>query len=127
MNNESLNENLQALYIDPEQLKIVVGIIRKNINELKSAKEKEDNAWEACKSSINENIMNEINTQKQTNMKSFERGIEKLELYANKLESISNIWEDTENEIMSSSKEVEGLFANINRKITSSLFNSTNN
>lgn len=110
MNNDLLDEKSKNITVDPEQLKIVVGIIKKCAFDLKNAKEKSDEAWNACKGSLGENITRDIDEKREINQKNFENALEKLERYADNLNSVSNIWKETETEIISSSKEMESSF-----------------
>ena len=113
MNYISAEENLGNISIDPEQLKIVVGIIKKCIFDLKSAKRIADDAWNKCKVSLEEEITKDIDEKKEIIRNNFDKTIEGLEKYANNLDSVSNIWKETEIEIMSTSKQVEQLLSGI--------------
>lgn len=112
MDNEldSTNNNIS---IDPEELKIVVGQIKKSIFDLKSAKEKADDAWNLSRDSLKDVIVKDIDLKRETVKTTFDRAIENLEMYSNKLDSVSNIWKDTETEIMSTSKKVEQILNSI--------------
>ena len=125
MNDTSLNENMQNISIDPEQLKIIVGIINKCSFDLKNAKEKADEAWASCKTSLSENVTKDIDDKKEIIKKDFEKALEELDEYALKLDSVSNIWKDTEMEILSTSKEVEQLLSGISKGLFD--FFTTNN
>lgn len=127
MNNESLRENLEGMEIDPEQLKITVGIIKRCITDLQSAKGKADEAWELCRNSLNKEILNDIDEKRAVNNKLFDEGIENIELAANKLESVSNIWQETEKDIITSSKEIDGLLSEVQRRFSNPFKNINSN
>ncbi len=119
MNENEINlvNGTQNYNVDPEQLKITVGIIKKNLLELDKAKKKADDAWENCKATLSENVTKSLEDKKISNDKRFIIAKEQLEEYANTLDSVSNIWKDTENEIISSSQELEETISNINNNI----------
>lgn len=115
--NKVITNNSSQNVIDPEQLKIVVGIIKRCILELSSAKTKADIAWKNCESTLGENIIKSVSERKQESDKKFKQAIEQLEKYANILDAVSNIWKDTETQIMSSSKEFDEIINKINNNL----------
>lgn len=125
MNDTSLNENLQNITVDPEQLKITVQLIKKYSFDLQNAKKKADEAWNICKNSLGENITKDIDAKKNIIQKEFEKGIEDLEKYANQLNSVSDIWKETEIEIISRSKRVDEILSGIKNGLFD-IFNSNN-
>jgi hypothetical protein len=120
-NNESMINGTQNFNVDPEQLKIIVGIIKKNLIELEKVKKRADDAWENCKLTLSENVTKSIEERKVSNDKKFITAKEQLEGYSNTLDSVSNIWKDTETEIMSSAKEFEQTISHINSDINRAL------
>ena len=122
MNNETKEfTNSKIQYIDQQQLKILAGTIRKFIIELKTIKKKSDIVWEQCSAYLEDNTIKNINSVKSDNAIKFAAAIEDLNNYANKIESIANIWEDTENEIKTSSKNLESLFDDIGKTMRSAI------
>lgn len=113
MNEELLDESSQNISVDPEELKIVVGELRKYLEDLKIAKEKADNAWEVCRDSLESNVTKDIDSTRDNIKSVFDSAVQKLENRIDSLESISNIWKDTEVEIMSTSKLVEELVSKL--------------
>ena len=106
------NNNIKA---DPDELKAAVSIIKKCLIELKNSKERADNAWEQCSPNIDKKYINLINENKKINNKNFNKAIEDLEYYANSLNSIADVWKDSEREIESSFIEFESLFSNLTK------------
>ena len=121
VNNDNLVSGTQNFNVDPDQLKIVVGIIKKNLIELEKAKKKADDAWEKCKATLSENVTKSIEDKKISNDKRFVIAKDQLEEYANTLDSVSNIWKDTETEIMSSANDFEKTISNISTDINRAL------
>ena len=122
MNNDINNyTNSKIQYIDQQQLKILAGTIRKFVVELNNIKKKSDIVWEQCSVYLEDNTIKSINTVKSDNTIKFSKAIEELNTYANKIESIANIWEDTENEIKISSKNLESLFDDIGKTMKSAI------
>ncbi len=111
--NDELNESSQNISVDPEELKIVVGQLRKYLEDLKTAKEKADNAWVVCRDSLENNVTKDIELTRDNIKSVFNSGIQKLENSVDNLDSICNIWKDTEIEIMSTSKQVEELVSKL--------------
>jgi hypothetical protein len=112
--------NNQTVSVNPEDLKETANTIRKCIIDLKDAKKLADSAWEDCLGSISmgEQFINILNDNKMSNDKTFANAINKLETRANSLESISNIWKDSETEIMASVKSFNDMFSLISKKIS---------
>lgn len=111
------NNSSQNVSIDPEQLKIVVGIIKRCMIELSSAKTRADIAWKNCESTLGENVIKSVAERKQESDRKFKKAIEQLEKYSNILDTVSNIWKDTETQIMSSSKEFDEIINKINNNL----------
>ncbi len=108
MNNENIT-------VDPEELKAAVSIMKKCLIEIRNAKEKADNAWEQCSPNIEKKYINLINENKKMNNKNFNKCIEDLDYYANSLNSIADIWKESEREIASSFVEFDNLFSNLTK------------
>ena len=123
MNNNVYNGS-QNITIDEEQLKIAVGQIKKQASELNKIKEQSDTLWEQCIPYLGESISSSINEMKSTNRKKYNDAIDELNNYANKLESVSNIWKDAETEITTSAKNLESLFSDIGKTIQNTVNNS---
>ena len=103
--------NNQNISVNPEELKNSANTIRKCLQDLKDAKKLADNAWEDCMSSMSmgEQYINILNDNKMENDNTFTSAMDKLETKTNSLDSIDNIWKDSEVEIMSSYKQYSGL------------------
>ena len=102
---------------DEEELKKIANKIRIYSNDLKIIKEKADQEWNMCSIYLDDATNQNINMVKSINNKKYLQDIEKLENYANKIESISNILKETELEIKASSKKFETLFEKINNNL----------
>ena len=118
MNNEINNNPNQNLTIDAEKLKMLSGVIKKTINDLKTAKKNADDAWDKCNASLGTGITVDINERKQMINKEFDKAIAELETDAETLESVANIWNDTEVEIMTSSKSLDDIFIDLNKTLS---------
>ena len=112
------------LKIDPERLSYISGIIRKTIIELNIAKKKADDAWNGCYASLGDTVTKDINDRRYLINKKYEEAINNLENEANDLMSVATIWNETETEIMTSSKQVDDMFTKLNESIS---FFSNNN
>ena len=88
-------------------------------NNLKNAKKNADCAWEQCETSLGKQMTNDIRERKVMINKKFESAIVELEHEADKLDSISNIWNETEEEIMTSSKSLDGILSDLNKALSS--------
>ena len=108
MNNNNLN-------VDPDELKAAVNIIKKYLIELKNAKEKADNAWEQCSPNIDKRYLSILNENKKMNQQNFNKAIEDLEYNANVLNSVADIWKESEQELSSSFKEFNMLFSSLTK------------
>lgn len=117
--NELNNMERNNLTINPERLKYLSGVIKETIAELKIIKKNADDAWEECNTSLGDSTTKEINDRKIDINKKHENAISDLEHEAEVLESVSYIWNDTETEIMSSSKSIEDIFADLNKSLSS--------
>ena len=107
--------NNQSISVNPEDLKEAANAIRKNIIELKEAKKLASNAWDDCNVSLGEKFLEMINENKKKIDDKFDKAIEELNSRANSLESIANIWKESEIEIMSSMKKFSEVFDIANR------------
>lgn len=123
MNND-LYTNSKIMTVDEEQLKTTSGIIKQYAIELDNLKKQADSLWEKCSVYLDDNILNSINTVKDVNNKKYLNAINELNNYADKMESVSNIWKDAETEIKVSSKRLESLFSDISKTITDAINNS---
>lgn len=124
MMNDFFNTNSKIMTVDEDQLKITSGIIKNYSNELSRIKKEADLLWEECSVYIDDAVLNNINTVKSTNNKKFSSAITELNDYANKMESIANIWKDTEVEIKASTKNLESLFSDIQRTMINAVNDS---
>ncbi len=111
--------NNQNISVNPEELKNSANTIRKSLIDLKAAKKLADAAWEDCMSSMSmgEQYLNMLNDSKIENDNVFSSAIDKLEMKANSLDSIANIWKESEIEIMSSYKQFSSSLGVLGRKI----------
>lgn len=117
MKEDSNMHSNQSFNIDPEQLKIIVNVIKKCVIDLSGAKQKADAAWNDCRTSLGENVTKDIDERKHANDKKFKKAISEVENSTNVLSTVANIWKDTENEIMSSSKDFEEIVNKINNNL----------
>ena len=107
--------NTKNLNVDPDELKAAVSIIKKCLIELNNAKEKADKAWEQCSTNIDKKYLNLLNENKKINQQNFNKAIEDLEYNTNVLNSVADIWKESEQEISSSFKEFNMLFSNLTK------------
>ena len=118
MNNYKLeNTKSNNTSIDQEQLKLLSVKIKKYIDELSNSKKKADLAWEKCGECLGENTFKEVNLRRVISTKKYNKGIEQLETFADKLVSISNIWLEAETEITKSTKRLENIFSDIQKNL----------
>ena len=118
--NEDLDLNRrQITTIDQEQIKMISGLIKKYSSDLETVRERADLLWESCETYLDPSIINSIDYVKNINKKRYSDAIEELNNYANKIESIANIWNETEQRIKSSSIELEKIFSEIGKTISS--------
>ena len=117
MEDKKLTNSTQNFNIDHEQLKIVADVIKTCTIELANAKQKADNAWNECRVSLGENITQSIDERKASTDKKYKKAIEEVDNSANTLLTVSNIWENTENQLLSSSKEFEEIVNKINNNL----------
>ena len=116
--NENKVVSTQNINIDPEHLKIVVGVIKRCAMDLKNIKKKSDEAWADCRSSLGENVSKSVDIKRESDRKKFEKAIEQLEHNADVLNTVASIWKDTETEILSSSKEFDEIINKINNNLS---------
>lgn len=121
MNNEVYNGS-KNITIDEEQLKLAVGKIKEQSIELNQLKDQSDLLWEQFSPYLGESVSSSINAMRETNRKKYYSAIEELNNYANKLESISNIWKDAEIEITTSAKNLESLFSDIGKTMQDTVY-----
>lgn len=117
MKGQEITGSNQSFNIDPEQLKIIVNLIKKSAIDLTNAKKKADEAWNDCRASLGENVTKNIDERKYTSDKKFKKAIAEVENSATVLSTVANIWQDTENEIMSSSQGFEEIITKINSNL----------
>ena len=115
---DDTNTNSKIMAVDEEQLKILSGIMKKYTNDLNIVKKQADTIWEQCSSCLDDSIIENLKTVKEYNNKRFNSALEDLNNYANKMETIANIWKDAEAEIKVSSKKLETLFSDISRTMS---------
>ena len=124
-----MNNNIEAskpIAINQDQIKVIVGSLRKYAVDLEKVKSRADEIWEKCETYLDDNIINSIDTVKDINRKRYNSALEELNNYINKLETVANIWQDTEEQIKSSSIELENIFSEIGKTL-SGLVNNKNN
>ena len=107
--------NNQNLTVNPEEIKAAAVSMKIYIKDLKDAKKAADLAWEECDISMGEDFINMINDNKLENDKKFNDAISKLESRANSLDSISNIWKESELEILASYKQLNEVFDSVSK------------
>ena len=112
VNNMNNNQNLT---VNPEEIKAAAVSMKIYIKDLKDAKKTADLAWEECDISMGEDFINMINDNKLENDKKFNDAISKLESRANSLDSISNIWKESELEILASYKQLNEVFDSVSK------------
>ena len=105
------------MYIDEEQLKEVSGYLRKYSSDLTKIKKHFNEVWEQCSSLLDDNTIKNINSLKDINDKKYNKAMEELETYANKIDTVANIWQDTNIQIKNSSKNLESMFIDISKSI----------
>ncbi len=105
----------KMLKSDPEQLKITVGIIKKCIIDLNNAKNKANNAWINYRNNVDDSMSKIIDEKKVQVDKEYDLGMDNLEKDSDVLDSIANIWKETEIELNTSSKNFESMFKGVNK------------
>ena len=118
-NNTYTNSKVQ--YIDQEQLKILAGNIRSYIVDLNKIKSNADALWEQCSNNLDASALEGINVVKSENQVKFNTSIEELNNFADRLDSVANIWDDTEKEIKSSSIKLGSIFDDISKTFRSAV------
>ena len=108
-----MNENIN-IDVNEEELKKIANNIRIYSDDLTKIKEEADIEWNECSKFLDDASNTNIATIKDQNNQKFKKNIEELEGYANKLEFVSNVLKDTEQEIKASTKNFESLFEKIN-------------
>ncbi len=116
------NNNLN---VNPEELQNLINTLKKSVIDLRNAKGKADDAWTRCEASLGQIFTKTINERKIKINESFNKAIEEIENSINVLNSVTNIWKDTEIEILKSSNTIDDYVLDIMKKI-SSTFNSSN-
>lgn len=117
MNDNEYKPDTKMLSLDEEQIRRIAGEIRKCSSELERIRTHSDFIWEQCSALFDDGISKSINEVKMINRRKYKTGIDRLDNYANRLETITGVWRDTENEIMNASKELENFFVDIGKKI----------
>ena len=116
-----MNNNIEGsrqVLVDQDKIKMVVGSLRKQASSLEKVKQRADIIWERCETYLDKDIINSINTVKDANRKKYNKAFEELTYYINKLETVAEIWQSTEEDIKKSSKELESAFADIGKIIS---------
>ena len=108
----------QTTNINQEQIKMISGLIKRYSSDLEKVKERADLLWEKCETYLDPNIINSIDYVKDINRKRYNSAIEELNNYANKIESVANIWQEAEERIKTSSIELENLFSELGKTIS---------
>ena len=119
--------NSKVQYIDQEQLKILAGTIRKYIIDLNRIKNKADSLWEQCSTNLDSEALEGINIVKSENQTKYNYSIDELNNYADRIESVANIWDDTEKEIKTSSVKLGSIFDDIGKTLRSAYEYKNNN
>ena len=119
--NDNINRDndLKVLSMDETQVKMISEKIREYASELEDIRNHAELMWEKCSVFLDDNIMSSINSVKEGNKKKYKAAHDNLKSYADRIDSIANIWKDTEAEIKSSSVDLENLFAELGRTISS--------
>ena len=115
--NDNLFSKSNLMYIDEEQLKEVSGYLRKYSSDLTKIKKHFNEVWEQCSTLLDDNTIKNINSLKDINDKKYSKAMEELETYANKIDTVANIWQDTNIQIKNSSKNLESMFIDISKSI----------
>ena len=118
MNNDEMNSKV-VTSIDQEQVKAIAGTLRKYSADLDTIKNEADMIWTNCETYLDSSIVASIRTVKGINKKRYMAAIEELNNYINKLETVVNIWKDTEDEIKASSIKLENIFSDIGKALSS--------
>ena len=118
MNNNEMNSKI-ITSIDQEQVKAIAGTLRRYSADLDNIKNEADIVWTNCETYLDSSIVASIRTVKEINRKRYMTAIEELNNYVNKLETIVNIWKDTEDEIKTSSIKLENIFSEIGKALSS--------
>lgn len=126
MDDKNTYTNSKVQFIDQEQLKILAGTIRRYVNDLNKIKNKSDVLWEQCSAFLEEGTLDSINMVKSDNYSKYVSSIEELNNYANRIESVANIWDETEQEIKASSRTLESLFDDIGKTMRTAFEKSKN-
>lgn len=113
------------LSVNPEELQNLINTLKKSMVDLKNAKNKADDAWSRCEASLGATLTQTINERKTKINESFNKAIDEIDNSTNVLTSVTNIWKDTENEILKSSRTIDDYVLDIAKKI-SSTFNNIN-
>lgn len=109
---------VKPVAINQEEVKLIVGSLRKYASDLEIVRKRADVIWERCEMFLDINIKNSIDTVKDINRKRYDKALEELNNYINKLETVANIWQNTEEEIKSSSIELENIFRDISNSFS---------
>ena len=125
--NNNIEDMPKTSMIDQEQIKMISGSIKKHSADLEKIKNKADLIWERCETYLDNNIINSIDTVKEINRKRYNVAIEELNNYANKIETIANIWRETEEQIKTSSVKLETLFSDISKSLSNIANNNSQN
>lgn len=126
-NFKDFSTNSNNIAVDEEQLKNLSGIMIKYANDLDRIKKQASVIWEQCSVYLDDSVIENINQVKEYNEKKYAKAMDELNNYANKMETVANIWKDTEAEIKMSSKKLESLFSDINKTMTDSIKSISNN
>ena len=118
--------NSLIMEINQEQIKGITRDIRKYSADLDLVRKRADEIWKSCEMYLDDSVINSIQTVKDINRKRYNRAFEELEGYANRIESVANIWKETEDEIKASSIKLENIFSDIGRTFTDMVNNKNN-
>lgn len=114
MNSED-EKALKTSTVDEEQIKIITGNIRKYSANLDTIRKRADEIWKSCEMYLDSSVINSIQTVKEVNRKRYSKAFEELDNYANKMDTVANIWKEAEDEIKVSSINLENMFTDISK------------
>ena len=122
-NNYGMNRSPQTATIDQNQIKRISELLRKHSADLEEVRARADMLWENCEIYLDEGVINSINHVKDINKRRYDKAIEELNNYTYRIDRIANIWNDTEEKLKASSKELESAFSEIGKTISSFINN----
>lgn len=125
--NIETNRSPQSTTIDQEQIKKISELLRKYSDDLENVKSRADLIWADCEIYLDESVIKSIDNVKEINRRRYKNAMEELDNYTYRIDRIANIWNDAEEKIKVSSKELENAFSEIGKTITNFMNNNNNN